>query len=223
MSKKTNMNIRKIFFEMAIIIATAAGLGIFYNFFAAPKPLSWIYIPRHIDQASDSALFAPPPMPQPDSSKQLPVAAVTELSARPQRDSANKAQPKAAINRPIAETTERVPIAASAQQQTKPLEVKYEQVLRLSKDTDVLFLDARAENEYNEGHIPGAKLLTALEFEKHIPEIIGLPRDKRIVVYCGGGLCELSHQLCDNLIAFGFNRVFIYLGGWEDWKQKQKQ
>lgn len=215
------MNIRKIALEIAIIIIAAAGLGIFYNFFAAPKPLSWIYVPRPIEQASDSALFASASPAPPDTAKQSqPPATSAELPAPPTRhDSTNKILPKPAAN---AKTTGTETVPEPTQQQAKPLEVKYEQVLRLSKEADVLFLDARAANEYNEGHIPGAKLLPALEFEKHIPDIIGLPRDKRIVVYCGGGLCELSHQLCDNLIAFGFSRVFIYLGGWEDWKQRQK-
>lgn len=213
------MNIRKTFLEITVIILIAAGLGIFYNFFAAPKPLTLFYEPRPIEQASDSALFAPSALP-PDSAKKTSQPAVAELPLPPKRDSASKSAPKAVPNTPNDAQKTTPPTIG---QQTKPLEVKYEQVLRLSKEADVLFLDARAENEYIEGHIPGAKLLPALEFEKHIPEIIGLPRDKRIVVYCGGGLCELSHQLCDNLIAFGFNRVFIYLGGWEDWKQQQKK
>ncbi len=219
------MNIRQNLLEISIIVAVAALLGLFYNFFASPKPLPWIYTPRPVEQASDSALFSATPL-QNDTIVQIAKsdanpAVKNDINVVAKSDTVAKKTSKLADEFSASTKTEsQHSVPASS---LKPLEVKYEQVLRLTKDSEVLFLDARAEHEYSEGHIPGSKSLPALEFEKHIPEIIALPRDKRIVVYCGGGLCELSHQLADNLIAFGFTRVFIYLGGWEDWKQQQRR
>lgn len=227
------MDIRKTFIEMMIIVLSAASLGIFYNFVAAPKPLAWVYVPRPVEQASDSALFAPS-KPKTDDATQATAVATATLPTVKGKDSAqnlinsaggqqltiNKETPAVIKEKSPAQSSS--PDAKTSQPSAKPLEVKYEQVLRLMKDPDILFLDARKEHEFEEGHIPGAKNLNVMEFDKHVPDIIALPRDKRIVVYCGGGLCELSHDLANNLIAFGFTRVFIYLGGYEDWKQQQK-
>lgn len=101
--------------------------------------------------------------------------------------------------------------------------VTFEQVSKLAEDPDVLIIDARKPEEFSQGHIKGAKNFYAMEFEKHIPELLGLnlPADKRIVVYCGGGKCELSHMISDQLTKqFKFTNVFIYLNGWKEWTEK---
>ena len=102
--------------------------------------------------------------------------------------------------------------STASTEKAKPASVSYAQVLRLLEDKDVLFIDARNDDEWNEGHIPGAIHIFPEDFQKHIPEIIGLPRDKRIVAYCSGGPeCPLSHEICDQLANFGFKRLFIYV------------
>lgn len=101
--------------------------------------------------------------------------------------------------------------------------VTFEQVSKLVEDPDVLIIDARKPEEFAQGHLKGAKNFYAMEFEKHIPELLGmnLPADKRIVVYCGGGECELSHMISDQLTKqFKFTNVFIYLNGWKEWTEK---
>jgi len=45
---------------------------------------------------------------------------------------------------------------------------------------DVVFLDVRQPSEYNNGHIPGAKLLPVGEIDKRIAEI---EHNKHIVIY----------------------------------------
>lgn len=101
------------------------------------------------------------------------------------------------------------------------LAVRYEQVLKLLNRDDAVFIDARPAEEYHAGHIPNAINIYALEFEAHIPEILQIPQDKKIIVYCGGGTCELSHELAQHLRNFGFPHVFIYTGGWQEWVRKQ--
>ncbi len=103
------------------------------------------------------------------------------------------------------------------------LTVTYDQVLKLLEDPDVLFIDARPPEEYAQGHIDNAINIYALEFEEHIPDILTWDRDKRIVVYCSGGACELSHDLAQDLKNFGFTHVFVYTGGWEEWSQKHHE
>lgn len=82
-----------------------------------------------------------------------------------------------------------------------------------------VWFDARNADEFKEGHIPGARNIYAGDFQTHIPELLqmNIPRDQLIVVYCGGGLCELSHELAQNIRLLGFSKVVVYTGGTAEW------
>jgi ArsR family transcriptional regulator len=84
----------------------------------------------------------------------------------------------------------------------------------------VQFIDARSEHQFEEGHIPGAMNAYAEQWQSHIPQIVQIPRDRHIVVYCGGGQCELSHELADNIRGLGYTKISIYTGGTTEWKAK---
>jgi len=80
----------------------------------------------------------------------------------------------------------------------------------------------------HQGDIKGSILIDIQEVQgdpaargRAMQTLYPLPKDKPIVAYCGGGACELSHELCDLLINIGFKKVFIYLGGWNEFKEKQ--
>ena len=45
------------------------------------------------------------------------------------------------------------------------------------------------------------------------------PGDRPIIAYCGGGSCEISLTVADALIAAGYRRVLIYVGGFPEWEQ----
>ena len=51
----------------------------------------------------------------------------------------------------------------------------------LRKNNEVLVLDVRDQKMYDNGHIPGSKLIPSGEILNHVNE---LPRDKMIVAYC---------------------------------------
>ncbi len=51
----------------------------------------------------------------------------------------------------------------------------------LMKNNDVLVLDVRNQTMYDNGHIPGSRLIPSGEILNHVDE---LPRDKMIVAYC---------------------------------------
>ena len=38
-----------------------------------------------------------------------------------------------------------------------------------------------------------------------------------IIVYCGGGTCEISISLAEELIFAGHQRVAVYMGGYPEW------
>lgn len=228
--------------EIIVIVGVASLLGLAYNQFASPKKLALVREEEpQLVQADDSLLFAPssstssptaPPtggtQPQatgePQAAQQMPKDTVK--SAKLTTTTPTTATPAAPQVPKTPAGTQSTPTAKdpNASGHVKPAAVTYQQVLRLLQDKDVLFIDSRNDEEWAEGHIPGAIHIFADDFQKHIPEVIGLPRDKRIVVYCSGGPeCSLSHEVCENLATFGFNRLFIYFGGWTEWKKMKAE
>jgi len=84
----------------------------------------------------------------------------------------------------------------------------------------VLFVDARDEWDYNQGHIKGAVSLPFETDDETILErfIARTPKDKQIVVYCNGADCDLSLYMGRTLAAEGYTGVHIFFGGWTDWQ-----
>jgi|CXWL01.1.fsa_nt_gi rhodanese-related sulfurtransferase len=80
------------------------------------------------------------------------------------------------------------------------------------------FIDARAHHEYVEGHLSGAISLPSDVIYKEINRILDVvPVVGKVIVYCGGGQCEASHNVANALRRdFGFTDVAIYENGWEE-------
>ena len=84
-------------------------------------------------------------------------------------------------------------------------------------DREIIFIDARDEEEFAEGHIKGAILAPST------PELVQLfpDRSSPIVTYCSGGDCDVSMELAEQLMFdWEYERIFVYLGGWPEWKAK---
>lgn len=85
----------------------------------------------------------------------------------------------------------------------------------------LLFVDARNDEEYEEGHVP-----LALQFDHYYPEryldtvLAAAPGTSRIVVYCNGGNCEDSEFAAATLKEFLAEpeRLCVYVGGIEEWR-----
>jgi rhodanese-related sulfurtransferase len=88
----------------------------------------------------------------------------------------------------------------------------------------IVFLDARNDDEYQEGHIPGAYHFDHFHFDKYLATIIPLCQAaQQIVVYCGGGDCELSEFAATMLgtdLGIPKERIFVYGGGMTEWNSK---
>ncbi|MFL5559888.1 MAG: rhodanese-like domain-containing protein [Gemmatimonadaceae bacterium] len=77
---------------------------------------------------------------------------------------------------------------------------------------DTVFVDVREPNEYNLGRVPGALPLPRGTIETRGEGM--LPRDKTIVVYCGGG--SRSALAADTLQTMGYD-VRSLRGGYRAW------
>jgi rhodanese-related sulfurtransferase len=85
----------------------------------------------------------------------------------------------------------------------------------------VVFIDARKDDEYQHGHIPGAWRYDYVHHEEFLPAVapICLGADQ-IVIYCGGGNCELSEFAAIDLrdiLSLPKEKLLVYGGGYTEW------
>ncbi len=64
-----------------------------------------------------------------------------------------------------------------------------EELLRKAQDGDVVVLDVRPANEFEQRHLPFARSIPLPELRTRLAE---LPKDKPIVAYCRGPYCLMS-------------------------------
>ena len=85
-------------------------------------------------------------------------------------------------------------------------------------DEGVLFLDARDDAYYEEGHIKGAmKNAFLMELIFNIEE--KQTKTDPLVVYCGDPGCGDSEDLAYDLQNEGFTKIFVFKGGWLEWSK----
>ncbi len=83
-----------------------------------------------------------------------------------------------------------------------------------------VFLDAREPEDYKAGHIGNALNLPAMAFERHFGEVAPiLSPESKIVVYCDGTECELSHRLASQLKQTGYTNVHMLFNGMTAWRE----
>ena len=83
-------------------------------------------------------------------------------------------------------------------------------------ENGVLFIDARDEVYYNDGHIKNAmKNVFLMELIFNIEE--KQTKEEPIVVYCGDPGCGDSEDLAYDLQNEGFKKLFVFKGGWLEW------
>ncbi len=104
-------------------------------------------------------------------------------------------------------------------------EVTFEDVVEIFNDPNTemgvnLFVDARNDEAYEEGHIPGALQADHDRLEDYIDNLLDFAEAaEKIIVYCNGGDCEDSIFLCSDLMEFDvpYDSVYLYPGGWKEW------
>ncbi|MCX6572093.1 MAG: rhodanese-like domain-containing protein [Candidatus Aminicenantes bacterium] len=85
---------------------------------------------------------------------------------------------------------------------------------------ETVFLDARGAGPYGEGHVLRARNFPAAASGQELPaEVLKLPRERTLVVYCEGGDCQSSLLLAKRLHDEGFKDIRVMTGGWEEWKK----
>lgn len=81
-----------------------------------------------------------------------------------------------------------------------------ESLLERVRNDEVTIIDVRPEEEYANGHIPGAISMPIDELEARLAE---LPPDQEIVAYCRGPYCVLSGQAVQFLRENNFQATYL--------------
>lgn len=207
------MKKNQLLLDVMIILGISTILAFWFNGLSNPKGISLIREKQVLEIANDAEFDE---IPADTANTQQVANPIPTTDTLPIKKDTAKTVQTLQQNTPINETKK---VIEEEQGPAKAKAISYAQVKKLLSDPTVMVIDARNEHEFAEGHLPKARNIFAMEFEQYIPELIGMNKDIRIIVYCGGGQCELSHELSNNLIGLGFKKVYIYLGGWDDWKK----
>jgi rhodanese-related sulfurtransferase len=85
---------------------------------------------------------------------------------------------------------------------------------RLESGEKFLLVDVREDNEWANGHLPGAvhmgRGIVERDIETKVPETA-----TKMILYCGGGF--RSALVADNLQKMGYTNVESMDGGWRGW------
>jgi len=89
-----------------------------------------------------------------------------------------------------------------------------EELLERLRRQDVVVIDVRPEEEFEAGHIEGAR---SVPIEKLEQQLAGLPADQEIVAYCRGPFCAYAHEAVRRLRAAGRPARRLE-DGWPEWQ-----
>jgi rhodanese-related sulfurtransferase len=85
---------------------------------------------------------------------------------------------------------------------------------RIDSGENFTLVDVREDNEWVQGHVPGAihlgRGIIERDIEARIPQT-----DAKLILYCGGGF--RSALVADNLQKMGYSNVESMDGGWKGW------
>ncbi len=104
-----------------------------------------------------------------------------------------------------------------------------DEVVDLFNDPDTasglnIFIDARKDKAYLDGHIPGAVQFYPYEVERFFDNVMNRTNGAlRVIVYCNGGECTDSKYACRELLEMGLpeDAIFLFAEGWEAWTAKK--
>lgn len=95
--------------------------------------------------------------------------------------------------------------------------INLNQTYNLFTSDSAVFIDARDKWDFADGHIPGAINIPQYNFEKDNTALEIIPKEKTIVVYCGGDDCDASLSLAKELQKLNYTSLFVFSGGWTEW------
>ena len=87
---------------------------------------------------------------------------------------------------------------------------------KLDGGEDVVLVEALTTKHYEDAHLPGAINIPHTEVDELAPRLLP-ERSAQIVVYCSNRACQNSPQAARRLDALGYENVYDYEEGKQDW------
>ena len=89
---------------------------------------------------------------------------------------------------------------------------------------NVIWVDARPDDEFARDHVPGALSLKEDRWNELLPQFLAAwSPGKKVVVYCSAQSCDLAREVTERLRKEAqVPDVFVLEGGWEAWVKKNK-
>lgn len=183
-----------------------------------PKGISLVREETKLDWADDSLLF------QENSDRTFPkVDSIQSNSMIYEKSSSEDTQKTIGViekNQVISENKvnkeETTSNTNEKSESTIPKAIKLEQAYSLFSK-GVLFIDARDVADYSVGHIASAINIPFDDFDNYKENLETIPKEKPVVVYCAGTECDLSILLGNLLYEQGYEKIYIFFGGWGEW------
>jgi rhodanese-related sulfurtransferase len=98
-----------------------------------------------------------------------------------------------------------------------PFGVTLEEALK--EPNPVVWVDARPEDMFKTGHIPGALNLNRTNWGKSLSQLFGCyAPGKEVIVYCSAG-CAESEEIAKQIRNLGLEPVLVLVGGFDAWQK----
>jgi rhodanese-related sulfurtransferase len=219
---------KKILLQAGIIILIAFIIGTFYNI-SNPNRIQFIGDVKNIDfsqsdslllelQKQDSILKYADSLKKQSQLREDSIRIAEEnrikdsILAHKKADSLKKIQDSInAANQKKSDT-----LAVKTNEFIKPVDIKIDFAKALF-DKKYKFIDARDVADFNAGHIQGAINIPYHEIEKYKDKLNSLPKDQVYITYCSSA-CDVSIDMAYYMAKMGFTKVYIFHGGWDEWK-----
>lgn len=221
---------KKLVIEILIILLLSILFGFLYNFISK-DPLPFFYKPKEIETFNDSTFEKLlTPLEDIDTNFLEPI----EKNPKDELDTIINE-----IKKPVNDTKIDVPKIDDIQlynEDKKETEISkkdkielkgnvtFEVLKKYLNDPRVVIIDSREPELYKISRIGNAiNIFPYQEPAEYFKALRNVPEGKTIIVYCEGGNCDLSHLVAKDLINLGYENVFLYLGGFNEWEKKYKR
>jgi rhodanese-related sulfurtransferase len=89
---------------------------------------------------------------------------------------------------------------------------------------DVTIINTLSEKDFETTKIPGSINVPQKsdDFVERVSAAVMNKKESEIVVYCASKQCDSSTQAAQKLESAGFENIFDYEGGFQDWQQAQQ-
>ncbi len=93
------------------------------------------------------------------------------------------------------------------------------QAIEIFSNKKAIFIDARDQWDFADGHIKGAINIPEFSFNSNNKKLAGISKDEILIVYCSGDDCSVSKRLTSKLLDLGYLKSYVYLGGIKEWAE----